>query len=277
MTDQRSQREDPVGRLAGKVAIVIGAGQTPGPSIGNGRATVLRFVQEGATVLAVDRDIDSAQATVDMAGASGSLAFAADVRERDSLQSAVDFALEQWGRIDILHYNVGISLAGGDGPLEVFTEESFALLMEINLRGAIVAAQLVEPIMRSQGSGVVINVASIAAVETETVNVSYRVSKAGMVAFTEQFAMRNAAYGVRANSILPGLMETAMAVETRAQILGVTREEVMAQRKTKIPLKNRVGTGWDTANAAVFLASEEAGFITGVSLPVDGGTLARIG
>lgn len=268
-----------MGRLNDKVAVIIGAGQSPGEAMGNGRATVIRFVQEGASVLAVDRDEASARESLNLAGVErlDADAFAADVANTESLRAAVDAAMSRWGRIDILHYNVGVSIAGGDQPLCDLTDEAFDRVIRINLRGAIMAAKFVEPIMRKQGAGVVINVASMTAIETKTPLVSYRASKAGMVAFTQQFAMHNAGYGVRANVILPGLMETAMAVDTRMKVSGRSREDIVAERNARVPLRGRGGTGWDIANAAVFLASDEADFITGVSLPVDGGSLVKIG
>jgi NAD(P)-dependent dehydrogenase (short-subunit alcohol dehydrogenase family) len=140
----------------------------------------------------------------------------------------------------------------------------------------VMAAKFVQPIMRQQRSGVLINISSMTAYDTFVPNVPYRTSKAGMVAFTRQFAMENAEYGIRANSILPGMMETAMAVDTRMHMSGRSREDIVAERNSKIPLR-RGGTGWDVANAAVYLASDEASFITGIDLPVDGGSLARIG
>jgi NAD(P)-dependent dehydrogenase (short-subunit alcohol dehydrogenase family) len=166
---------------------------------------------------------------------------------------------------------------GGEQTLDKLTDEVFDLINAINLRGAVMAAKFVQPIMRKQQSGVVINVSSITAIETFTPLVAYRTSKAGMLAFTQQFAMENAEYGVRANAILPGLMETAMAVDTRMRLSGRSREDIVAERNRKVPLRGRGGTGWDVANAALFLASDEAAFITGVNLPVDGGTLAKIG
>jgi NAD(P)-dependent dehydrogenase (short-subunit alcohol dehydrogenase family) len=266
-------------RLNDKIAIVIGAGQSPGESIGNGRATALRFAQEGATVLAADRNLASAQETVEMmqAGDIEHFAIACDVTNTATIQTTVDFALAKWGRIDILHYNVGVSIAGGDSDLEHFEESAFDRVMHINLRGAIMAAKIVQPIMRAQKSGVVINVASMTAIETQTPNVAYRASKAGMIAFTEQFAIHNAPFGVRANAILPGMMETSMAVDTRARLSGRSREDIIAERNSKVPLRSKGGTGWDIANAALYLASDEANFITGVSLPVEGGTLVKIG
>ena len=268
-----------MGRLENKIAIVIGAGQSPGESIGNGRATAVRFAQEGAQVLSADRDEASAQETVEIMKEHGGdhAAFRCDVVDSASIKSAIDFAIEKWGRVDILHYNVGVSIAGGDSDLEHFEESAFDRVMHINLRGAIMAAKFVQPIMREQRAGVVLNVASMSAVETHTPNVAYRASKAGMIAFTELFAIHNAQYGVRANAILPGRMETAMAVDTRARISGKPREEIIAERNARVPLRNKGGTGWDIANAALYLASDEANFVTGVALAVDGGTMVKIG
>jgi NAD(P)-dependent dehydrogenase (short-subunit alcohol dehydrogenase family) len=266
-------------RLKDKVALVIGAGQSLGESIGNGRATAIRFAQEGARVMAADRDEASAQQTVAMMDEHGQdhAAVRCDVTHTADIAVAVEATLRRWGRIDILVYNVGVSLMGGDQPLEGLEDEAFDRVIRINLRGAIMAAKAVQPVMKAQGSGVVLNVASISAVETFTPLVTYRASKAGMVAFTQQFAIHNAEFGIRANVILPGLMETAMAVDTRARLSGRSREDIIAERNNRVPLRRKGGTGWDVANAALFLASDEAGFITGAALPVDGGTLARIG
>jgi NAD(P)-dependent dehydrogenase (short-subunit alcohol dehydrogenase family) len=265
-------------RLKGKVAVIIGAGQSPGEAMGNGRATTIRFLQEGASVLAVDRNVESAReslAKVSNAGVDGE-AFEADVTKTETLQAAIDAAMTRWGRIDILVYNVGVSVMGGEQTLDKLTDEVFDRVNAINLRGAIMAAKFVQPIMRKQRSGVLINVSSMTAIETFTHLVAYRTSKAGMLAFTKQFAMENAEYGIRANALLPGLMETAMAVDTRMRLSGRSREDIVAERNSKVPMR-RGGTGWDLANAALFLASDEASFITGVDLPVDGGSLARIG
>jgi len=264
-------------RLKDKVAVVIGAGQGPGEGMGNGRATVLRFAQEGAKVFAVDKNLASAEETVAMAAPSTEcVAFEADVTQEKTVAAAIAAAKARFGRIDIMHYNVGVSLAGGDTPLADFSEAAFDRICAINLRGAIVAAKHVVPIMREQKAGVIINIASIAAWENYPY-VSYKATKAAMIAFTQQVAIQNAAYGVRANVILPGLMDTPMAVDTRARHSGKTRAEVAAERDAKVPLRHRMGTAWDVANAALFLASDEANFITGVALPVDGGTLIKIG
>jgi NAD(P)-dependent dehydrogenase (short-subunit alcohol dehydrogenase family) len=264
-------------RLKDKIAIVVGAGQSPGEGMGNGRATVLRFAQEGAKVLAVDNRLTSAEETVAIARQSGGecAAFEADVSKEAMLAAMVEAARQRWGRVDILHYNVGVSIAGGDAPLAEFTEAAFDRIATINLRGAIMACKHVLPLMRAQHAGVIITISSIAALEKYPY-VAYKATKAGLVAFTQQVAVQNAEFGVRANVILPGLMDTPMAVETRARASGKSRAEIAAARDARVPLRHRMGTAWDVANAALFLASDEANFITGIALPVDGGALVNI-
>jgi NAD(P)-dependent dehydrogenase (short-subunit alcohol dehydrogenase family) len=279
-------------RLKDKIAIVVGAGQSPGEGMGNGRATVLRFAQEGARVLAVDNNLASAEETAAMARqdarerASGArqdarqsggevVAFEADVAKETSLAAMVEAARQRFGRIDVLHYNVGVSIAGGDAPLADITEAAFDRIATINLRGAIMACKHVLPVMRAQRSGVITMISSVAAWE-QYPNVVYKATKAGMIAFTQQVAIQNAEFGVRANVILPGLMDTPMAVDTRARATGKSRAEVAAGRDARVPLRHKMGTAWDVANAALFLASDEASFITGVALPVDGGALVHI-
>lgn len=262
-------------RLKDKTAIVIGAGQGPGEGMGNGRATVLRFAEEGAKVMAVDRDLASAEQTAKLAKGE-CFAFEADVTKEATLAKAIQEAQRRWGRIDILHYNVGVSIAGGDKPLLEITEEAFDRVSAINLRGAIMAAKHVIPVMRAQRSGVILMISSLAAVEKYPF-VAYKATKAAMIAFTQQLAIQNAEYGIRANSILPGLMDTPMAVDTRARASGRPRAEIAAERDKRVPLRGKMGTAWDVANAAVFLASDEAGFITGVDLLVDGGGALNTG
>lgn len=263
-------------RLKDKVAIVIGAGQSPGEGIGNGRATALRFAQEGARVWSVDRRLDSAEETATLIANDGGIAeaHAADATSEATLAAAIGACHARWGRVDILHYNVGVSLGGGDTVLEQFTEEAFDRLFAINLRGCIMAAKHVLPIMRAQNSGVILNISSVAAYENYPY-VAYKASKVAMVEFTKQLAIQNAPHGIRANVILPGLMDTPMAVDTRARATNRPRSEIAAERDARVPLRGRMGSGWDVANAALFLASDEANFITGVELPVDGGALVR--
>lgn len=265
-------------RIAGKTAVVIGAGQGPGEGMGNGRATALRFAQEGARVMAVDRDLASAEETASLVAKAGGdcIAVEADVTREVTLAAVMAAAQERWGRIDILHYNVGVSIAGGDAPLLDLTEDSFDRISAINLRGAIMACKHVIPIMRRQRSGAIIMISSLAALEKYPF-VAYKATKAAMIAFTQQVAIQNAEYGIRANAILPGLMDTPMAVDTRARVSGKSRAQVAAERDARVPLRQKMGTAWDVANAALFLASDEANFITGVALPVDGGGSINVG
>jgi NAD(P)-dependent dehydrogenase (short-subunit alcohol dehydrogenase family) len=264
-------------RLEGKIAIVIGAGQSPGEGIGNGRATVLRFAQEGARILAVDRSLDAAGETAALVDGGECVPFEADVTREATLAAAVAEAVRRWGRIDILHNNVGVSVGGGDKPLLELTEEAFDRVSAINLRGTIMACKHAIPIMRRQRTGAIVNISSVAAFENTYPLVTYKATKAAMVAFTQQLALENAPYGIRANCILPGLMDTPMAVDTRARATNRSRAEIAAERDAKVPLRGKMGTGWDVANAALFLASDEANFITGVALPVDGGALVKVG
>jgi NAD(P)-dependent dehydrogenase (short-subunit alcohol dehydrogenase family) len=154
-------------RLKDKIAIVVGAGQSPGEGLGNGRATVLRFAQEGAKVLAVDSNHPTAEETVAMARQYGTecLSFEADVTNESTLAATVEAARRRWGRIDVLHYNVGVSIAGGDAPLDGITEDAFDRIAAVNLRGAIMACKHVLPLMRAQRAGAIITVSSVAAWE----------------------------------------------------------------------------------------------------------------
>jgi NAD(P)-dependent dehydrogenase (short-subunit alcohol dehydrogenase family) len=233
-------------RLQDRIAIVVGAGQSPGEGIGNGRATALTFAREGAKVLCVDHHLDSAQETVDMIGAKGgtAVAFRADVTREAELKAMVADAHGRWGRIDILHNNVGVSIAGGDAELSDITEEALDRCVTINLKSCIFAAKHVIPIMRAQRSGAIINISSMAVITTYPY-VAYKATKAAMVSFTEQLAYQNAQYGIRANVILPGLMNTPMAVDTRAREFKKSRAEVEAARDAQVPLRNKMGTGWD--------------------------------
>ena len=265
-------------RLKDKVAIVVGAGQSPGEGVGNGRATALTFAREGAKVLCVDHNLASAEETVAMIkqGQGTAVAFKADVTKDTEIKAMVADAHQRWGRIDILHNNVGVSISGGDAELLDITEEAFDRCTAINLKSTILACKAVIPIMRQQKSGAIVNISSMAVITTYPY-VAYKTTKAAMVAFTEQLAYQNAKYGIRANVILPGLMNTPMAVDTRAREFKKSRAQVEAERDAQVPLRSKMGTGWDVANAALFLASDEANFITGVTLPVDGGASVRRG
>lgn len=268
-------------RLDGKTAIIFGAGQaaTTGDIVGNGRATALTFAREGARVLCVDRHGASAEETVALIRDAGGEAEAAqaDVTDEAAVKAAIEAGLARWGRLDILHNNVGLSVEAGDAPMDAVGREAFLSIMEINLFGCILACRHALPAMRAQGAGAIVNVSSASAYWTGHPTIAYPASKAAMVTFTRQLALQNADRGVRANVILPGLMNTPMAVDRRMDATGRSRAEIEQERNAKVPLNNRMGDAWDVANAALFLASDEARFISGVELPVDGGSLARVG
>lgn len=264
-------------RLAGKVAIVVGAGQTVGDTIGNGRATSILFAREGARVLLVDRDPVSVRETQQLIEREQGLAqiFIGDVTDEGSCARMADECLVAFGRIDVLHYNVGI--ATSDDELTRLAASAWDQILDVNLKGAFLAAKHVLPVMREQQGGSIINVSSLAAVAAALDLTAYKVSKAGLNALTQTLALGNAAYGIRANVIAPGFIETPMAIEGISQRRGIPKEELIRERNARVPLRNQMGTAWDVARAALFLASDEAQFITGIVLPVDGGQTARIG
>lgn len=263
-------------RLKDKTAIVVGAGQTPGDTIGNGRATAILFAREGARVVLVDCNHESALETQALIEAEGGQCFTvrADVTRQNDCDAFVRAAMERYGRVDILHNNVGIG--AGDDEILKLSEEYWDKIMSVNLKGMFLSSRSVLPVMREQRSGSIINISSIAAICAISI-VAYKTSKAGVNALTHQIAVDNAKYNIRANVIMPGLMNTPMAIETISKARGVAKEELIRQRDASVPLGGKMGTAWDVAYAALFLASDEAKFITGVMLPVDGGQSARIG
>lgn len=264
-----------MGRLADKVAVVVGAGQTPGETVGNGRATAIRFAEEGARVLLVDRHVGSAEETLAMLharGGDGSVCGADITREEDCAR-LVAICIERYGRLDVLHNNVGIGT--GDRGAASMTDEVWDRIFDTNLKGIMHVCKHALPVMREQGRGVILNISSVAAICSVGI-AAYKTSKAALNAFTHHLAMANARYGIRANVIMPGLMNTPMAIEGYVAA-GRDRDELIRSRDAQVPLGAKMGTAWDVANAALFLASDEARFITGVALPVDGGQSARIG
>ena len=263
-------------RLDGRVVVVVGAGQTPGETIGNGRATAVLAAREGAVVVAVDRRLDSAAETVAMIEAEGYTASAleADVTREDDCRSLAAEVIDRHGRIDVLVNNVGIGT--GDAGATHLDEGAWDLIHDVNLKGMWLTCKHVLPLLREQGSGSVVNISSAAAV-CSTPFLAYKTSKAGVNAMTQQLAMTSAKRGVRVNAVAPGLMDTPMAIEGISSAIGVDPDELRAMRDAMVPLGQKMGTAWDVANAVVFLACDEAAFITGVVLPVDGGQAARIG
>jgi len=264
------------GRLAGKTAVVVGAGQTPGETIGNGRATALLFAREGARLLLVDRDEASVRETADaVAAASGSAeVHIADITADDECRALAARAQDVLGRIDVLHNNVGIG-AGDGKPTEV-EPEAWERILRVNTTAMWQTCRHVVPFMREHGGGAIVNVSSVAAVASATNLTAYKVSKAGVNALTQSLAIAHAKDGIRVNAIMPGLIDTPMAVDAVARITGRTRDEVAERRAARVPLGHQ-GVAWDVAHAALYLASDEAAFVTGALLPVDGGQAALVG
>jgi NAD(P)-dependent dehydrogenase (short-subunit alcohol dehydrogenase family) len=264
------------GRLAGKTAVVVGAGQTPGETIGNGRATAILFAREGASVMCVDRRLSSAEETVAMIAAEGghASAYEADITDEAACAALAAEGKARLGRIDILHNNVGIGLR--DRSITQLREEDFDRILAVNLKGMWLTIKHVLPVMREQGGGAIVNISSMAAVASSNL-VAYGMSKAGVNKLTRITAAGNTQYMIRCNCIMPGLMDTPMAVGGRASEQGRPTDDIRAQRDAQVPLGRKMGTAWDVAYAALFLASDEAKFITGAILPVDGGMSAGVG
>ncbi len=263
-------------RLRDKVTIVVGAGQTPGETIGNGRATAIVYAREGARVLLVDRRLESAEQTRELIEKEGGQAVAveADVTREEDCRELARSCVERFGRIDVLHNNVGIG--DRDASVTRIAEEDWDRIFAVNLKSVLLACKHVLPVMREQQSGCILNISSVAAIAPHPA-AAYKTSKAAVNAITQQMAMANARYGIRVNAIMPGLMNTPMAIEGISRARRISRDQLRAERDAMVPLRGKMGTGWDVAFASLFLVSDEANFITGVILPVDGGTSARVG
>ena len=263
-------------RLAGKTAVVVGAGQTPGDTLGNGRATAMLFAREGARVLCVDRRLPSAEETVSMIAAEGgeAFAFAADIGREADCAALVAEAGARLGRLDILHNNVGVG--AGDSSITRLEREAWERILSINLTGMWLTIKHALPVMKAQGGGAIVNISSLAAIAPANI-IAYEVSKAGVNKLTTSTAALNARHNIRCNAIMPGLMDTPMAVRGYSESRGESVESIRAARNARVPLGGRMGEAWDTAYAALFLASDEAKFITGQILAVDGGASVRLG
>jgi len=263
------------GRLAGKIAVIVGAGQQPGGTPGNGRATAERFAEEGATLLLVDINEAWAADTLKAVQALGAQAsiFVADITQEKDCAGLVAACVERYGRIDVLHNNVGRSK--GDRKTSDMDADMWDAIFQMNLKGMFMTCKHALPHMVAQGSGCIINISSTSSLSGRP-TVTYKTSKGAVNTLTQHIAFENAIHGVRANVIVPGLIDTPMAIERRAQERGVDRSVVRAERDKLVPM-GFMGAALDVANAAVFLASEEARYITGVLLPVDGGLLLKRG
>jgi len=263
-------------RLKEKIAIIVGAGQQPGVGIGNGRAMSLLFAREGAKVMLVDKNLDSALETKSMINKEGgeSFIFKADITKEDDCQRIANNCVKVYGKIDILVNNVGI--ATGDKKLVDLSEEVWDNIFDVNLKGMFFSCKYVLPVMEKQECGSIINISSAAAVSAVRY-VAYKISKSAVNSLTHQLAMKYAKYGIRVNAIMPGLMNTPMAIEGISKARMMNKEDLIKMRNKRVPLKGGMGDAWDTAYAALFLASDEAKFITSVILPVDGGQVSKIG
>ncbi|HET6970305.1 MAG TPA: SDR family NAD(P)-dependent oxidoreductase, partial [Phenylobacterium sp.] len=240
-----------------------------------GRAMALLFAREGARVLCVDRVAERAEETAAMIAAEGGTAsaLAADVTKAADAARIVDEAVARLGRLDILVNNVGIG--GGDAPAHKAEEAAFDRILAVNLKGMWLVTKAALAVMREQHGGAIVNISSLAA-KAGGIQVAYEVSKAAVNRLTTSVAQSQARYGIRCNAVQPGLMDTPMAVAGIAGASGRSEAEVRAERDARVPL-GRMGTAWDTAYAALFLASDEAKFISGAILPVDGAMGVRIG
>lgn len=255
-------------RLAGKTAIVFGAGSS-GPGWSNGKATAVAYARAGACVACVDiNPAAAAETTAIITGEGGrALAVTANVTDLASVQAAVAATLDQFGRIDILHNNVGVVFAGG--PIEM-DEATFLKSFEVNVGSLYRTSKAVLPHFLAQGSGVIINIASLAAIRWVGYPMfAYYTAKAAVVQATTALALHYAAQGIRANSILPGLIDTPLIYQQISS--NYPSVEAMVEARNRAVPMGKMGSAWDVAAAAVFLASDDAKFITGVALPVDGG------
>lgn len=255
-------------RLESKVAVVFGGGSI-GEGWGNGKASAFRYAQEGAAVCVADVNPDAAAETVGLIEAEGGRAFAmaADVRNVELIEAVIAKAHETYGSLDILHNNVGMNTTGGVVETSV---EDWDLVMDVNLKSVFLACKFAIPIMEEQGAGAIVNISSVASIRWVRYNyASYYASKAAINNLTRSIALQYADKGIRANSILPGLMDTPHiygAMDGHFQDV----EQMRRDRIAVTPMQ-RMGDAWDIANAAVFLASDEARYITGIDLCVDGG------
>jgi NAD(P)-dependent dehydrogenase (short-subunit alcohol dehydrogenase family) len=260
-------------RVAGKVALVNGAGSA-GPGWGNGKAAAVLYAREGAKVVCVDLRREAAEETAEIIRGEGgeAAAVAGDSAETATAQTAVETARERFGGLHILHNNVGIV---SPAPTTETDEADWDRVIRVNQRSYFLACKYAIPAMLERGGGAIVNIATIAAIGWLGVPyASYVASKAAIVGFSRHIALEHAARGIRCNTILPGLMDTPMIREPLAKAYGGSVEAMLEKRHAQCPM-GFMGNAWDVAHAALFLASEEARYITGAELVVDGGMTIR--
>ena len=262
------------GRLAGKVAIVTGAGCV-GPGWGNGRAVAVLFAMAGARVFAVDKNLEAMEETLRRVREAGGevTPYTCDVTDTAAVKAMVDACVEQYGRVDILVNNVGGSAAGGPVAL---SEDKWDAQVAFNLKSVYLTCKHVLPVMEAQGSGAIVNTASTSGIRwTGSAQVAYAACKAGVIQLSKVVAVEYAKMGVRVNTVVPGQLHTPMVeVRLAGQRSGGDVDKLLESRLARIPL-GFMGDGRDTAHAALFLASDEARFVTGTEVVVDGGMTAR--
>ncbi len=263
-----------IGRLKDKVAIVTGAGSV-GPGWGNGKANSVSFAREGAKVFAIDISLPAAEETKGIIEKEGGICAIqkVDVSNSGEVKTMVEQCIQTYGRIDILHNNVGIVIAGG--PVET-SEETWDRVMAVNLKSMFLTCKYVLPYMEKQGGGVIINISSIAAIRyTGIPYITYYTTKAGILGLTQGIALQYATKNIRANAILPGLMQTPMFVEPLKEAYAAGDVEKMFEIRNKQCPTGKMGDAWDVAHAALFLASDESKYITGAQIVVDGGITCK--
>jgi NAD(P)-dependent dehydrogenase (short-subunit alcohol dehydrogenase family) len=264
-------------RLKGKTAMVVGAGSI-GPGWGNGKATAVTFARQGAQVFCVDRNAAAAEETVKIITSEGgkAAAFTADVSRGGEVEAMVAACLKTYGRIDVLDNNVGIAEMGN--VVEV-SEAEWDRVFAVNLKSAFLSMKHVIPVMQKQGGGSIINISSIASIRHLGISyVSYGTSKAAMNQMTRTTAVQFASDHVRVNAILPGLMKTPMVEHSAGLAASYAKGDVEAMwraRDAQVPM-GHMGDAWDVANAALFLASDESKYVTGIELIVDGGVTLKV-
>ncbi|MEZ5809797.1 MAG: SDR family NAD(P)-dependent oxidoreductase [Rhizobiaceae bacterium] len=262
------------GKLEGKVAIVTGCGSA-GPGWGNGKAIAALFARNGAGIMGCDIRLEAGKETRDIIRAEGGACevMAVDVSKSDQVKALADAAIEHFGRIDILVNNVGIVEVGG--PVE-YPEEKWRRALDINVTSMFLAAKHVLPHMEKEGSGAVVNIGSIAGIRyTGVPYISYYTTKAAVLGFSRGLALEYAGRNIRSNVIMPGLMNTPMIVEPLKGIYGAGSVDKMVEiRDAQCPM-GHMGDAWDVAEAALYLASDAARYVTGTELIVDGGITAK--
>ncbi len=259
-------------RLKDKVAIVTGAGSI-GPGWGNGKATAVLFAREGAKVLGVDRNLPAAMETREIIDGEGGdcIAFEADVARSADVEAMVTACLDAYGRIDILHNNVGIGSLGG--PIEL-SEEEWDRVHAVNVKSIFLTAKSVLPVMERQGKGSIINISSVGGIRWIGIPyIAYASSKAAVLQVTQSVAVQFAGKGIRCNAILPGLINTPMVRASLMDHYGDI-DKLNAERDRMSPT-GKMGEAWDVAYAALYLASDESKYVNGIQLIVDGGLPAR--